>query len=95
MSSTASSSANAPSANKAKPWWRFPIVWMVISGPAAVVVAALYTAYLAVVHVDPVLDTSAGKVSTLSQAPALQARNRASQTGAEHARSGSQEPADR
>jgi len=30
------------------PWWRFPIVWMALGGPAAVVVASLATAVLAV-----------------------------------------------
>lgn len=94
MSSTASSSAVSQT-DKTRPWWRYPIVWMVISGPAVVVVAALYTAHLAIANVDPVLDTSAGKVGTPSQAPAIQGRNRAAQTGAEHEASSSRAPADR
>ena len=40
----------------AKPWWRYGFVWLVISGPAVVVVAALVTAWIAVVYQDPVLD---------------------------------------
>lgn len=93
MSVTVSSSVSH--ADKGKPWWRYPIVWMVFAGPAAVVVASLYTAHLAIAHVDPVLDTSAGQVTTPSQAPAVQGRNRAAQTGAEQAKQTSQAPADR
>lgn len=72
---------------QSKPWWRYPIVWMVVGGPAAVVVASLFTASLAIKHVDPVLDTSVGQVSTPSEAPAIQARN--------HSAEQSREPADR
>lgn len=39
-----------------QPWWKFGHVWLVISGPAAVVVAGFITLYLAMTHVDPVLD---------------------------------------
>lgn len=39
----------------ALPWWRYPHVWLVIAGPALVVVAALVTAWIAVRHPDPVL----------------------------------------
>lgn len=85
MSSIASSSSSSPvsQADKNRPWWRYPIVWMVIGGPAAVVVACIYTIHLALANVDPVLDTSVGKVGTPSLAPANQGRNRAAQTGAE------------
>lgn len=80
--------SNTPQhAEQGKSWWRYPIVWLVVGGPAAVVAASLYTASLAIKHVDPVLDTSVGQVHTPSQAPALHARNHA----AEQAR----EPADR
>lgn len=37
-------------------WWRVPHMWMVVGGPAAVVVASLITAFIAVKHADPVLD---------------------------------------
>jgi hypothetical protein len=40
----------------ARPWWRYGFVWLVISGPAVVVVAALVTAWIAIVYQDPVLD---------------------------------------
>jgi hypothetical protein len=61
--------------DQSKPWWRYPIVWMVVGGPAVVVVASFITAALAIKHVDPVLDTSAGRVKAPSEAPAVQARN--------------------
>lgn len=40
-----------------RPWWREPMVWIVIGGPAVVVVAAIATAVIAVRNQDPVLDT--------------------------------------
>ena len=70
-----------------RPWWRFPHVWMVISGPAIVVVASFITFYLAAVGQDPIVDedyyrkgleinkTLGDKPSSL--APAVQARNHA------------------
>lgn len=76
-----SSSAGNP------PWWKLPIVWMVIAGPACVVVASLFTVGIAIKHVDPVLDTSKGHVRSSVEEPAVQARN--------HAASPSQQPADR
>ena len=75
----------SPSA--AKPWWKYGMVWMIISGPAVVVVAAFATLYLAITIPDPVLPTEAmnpriaienqGKLEA-AMAPALQARNHAS-----------------
>ena len=71
----------------ARPWRRFPHVWMVISGPAIVVVASFITFYLAAVGQDPIVDedyyrkgleinkTLGDKPSSL--APAVQARNHA------------------
>lgn len=37
-------------------WWRVPHMWLVVGGPAAVVVASLITAFIAVKNADPVLD---------------------------------------
>ena len=39
----------------AEPWWKFGHVWLVISGPAIVVVAGFVTLYLAVTRPDPVV----------------------------------------
>ena len=37
------------------PWWRFPLLWMVLGGPAVVVVASFVTLWLAVRTPDPVV----------------------------------------
>ena len=65
------------------PWWRLPIVWMVIGGPAAVVVASIFTAGIAIKNVDPVLDTSKGQVKSVNDMPAIQARNHAANADAQ------------
>lgn len=57
------------------PWYRLPIVWMVIGGPAAVVVASFATLALAILNPDPVLKTSQQASGAMS--PAVQARNHA------------------
>ena len=70
---------------KSRSWWHFPHVWLVVAGPAIVVVASLVTFYLAAKSADPVLSTAshAQSASTLASepgitmAPALQARNHA------------------
>lgn len=74
-------------ADSAAPWWKFGYVWMVLAGPAIVVVASFVTLYLAVTRADPVVDedyyrkglqinqTLADNPTSL--APALQARNHA------------------
>lgn len=59
------------------PWWKFAHVWMVIAGPVLVVIAAVFTAYLAMSAPDPVLTRDSDRANL---APALQARNHA-QTG--------------
>ena len=40
---------------KREPWWRFPLVWMVVAGPAVVVVAGFVTLWLALRTPDPVV----------------------------------------
>ena len=68
------------------PWWKFGHVWMILAGPAIVVLASFFTFYLAVTRPDPVLsedyyrqgveiNKSLGNDASL--APALQARNHA------------------
>jgi len=42
-------------ATTSPPWWRFPLLWMVIAGPALVVVASFVTLWLALRTPDPVL----------------------------------------
>ena len=69
------------------PWWKFPLVWMVIAGPAIVVVAGFVTLWLALRTPDPLVagdyyrqgleinKTLAAKDKTLM--PAVQGRNHA------------------
>lgn len=69
------------------PWWRFGHVWLVISGPAIVVVAAFVTLYLAIRMPDPVVAedyyrqgieiNKTLEAGDASLAPAVQARNHA------------------
>lgn len=39
-----------------RPWFREPLVWMVIGGPLLVVIASIVTVTLAIQNPDPVLD---------------------------------------
>lgn len=76
-----------PATDQAKPWWKYGHVWMVLGGPLIVIVASMFTLYLAVSRPDPVTDanyyqkglelnkTLGGSPS--SAAPAMQARNHA------------------
>lgn len=52
-------------------WWRHGMVWLVICGPVAVVIAGIATLIIAIANPDPVLPTSA------ATPPAVQARNHA------------------
>lgn len=73
---------------KTGPWWTFGHVWLVVAGPALVVVASFITFYLAYSGMDTVVDENyyqkgveinrtlmGDKPSSL--APAQQARNHA------------------
>lgn len=57
------------------PWYRLPVVWMVIGGPAAVVVAGFATLAIALANPDPVI--SAPKATSSAELPAVQGRNHA------------------
>lgn len=63
----------------AQPWWRFGMVWLVLAGPAAVVVACLVTVKIAITNVDPVIQEppAAAQGSNPSLMPAVKARNHA------------------
>ena len=70
--------AQPPAENPSPAWWRLPIVWMVIGGPAVVVLASFVTLALAIRYPDPVLtETAAAAPSKRSELPAMQARNHA------------------
>jgi hypothetical protein len=47
----------ATQAEAAAPWWRFPIMWLVVGGPASVIVACGITIACVLGHPDPVLNT--------------------------------------
>lgn len=82
MTSDKSSEAN-------RSWWQFGHVWLIVAGPAIVVVASFFTLYLAITRPDQIVTESheleRRPVSTTvdraaldaSLAPALQARNHA------------------
>jgi hypothetical protein len=70
----------------AAPWWRFGHVWLVIAGPALVVLAGFYTLYLALSSPNEIVGQAdearyvrdAGRtVQSSGSAPAMQARNHA------------------
>ena len=74
------STANTPD-HVAQPWWKFGHVWMVIAGPAVVVVASFITLYLALSSPNTVIETGSvaqsQKGAGASLAPAMTARNHA------------------
>ncbi len=67
------------------PWWKQPMCWVVIGGPASVVVASLATAVIAWKHIDPIIQEDRSGASSVqlegppgsSTGPALQGRNHA------------------
>lgn len=83
--SVAAAPAAAPAASA--PWWKFGHVWLVISGPAIVVVAGFTTLWIALAIPDPVVaedyyqqGIEINKMledSASSLAPAMKARNHA------------------
>lgn len=68
--------ANRRPEDSPSPWWRHPMMWLVVGGPLIVVVAALTTSVIAIRGADPVLPTE-DAVKARSVAPAIQARNHA------------------
>lgn len=62
----------------ATPWWHEKMMWLVVGGPATVVVAALATAVIAVRHADTLVPMDAPVTTAAgSLTPAVQARNHA------------------
>jgi uncharacterized protein len=72
-----------------RPWWREPMVCLVIAGPAVVVVASFVTLGLALHFPDPPLKPAAlaqarsaeDEASSAAQLPAVTARNHAATAG--------------
>lgn len=82
------SSPSIAAAPVTAPWWKFGHVWLVISGPAIVVVAGFVTLWLAVSSPDPVvaedyyqqgieINKTLGDKARSSMAPAVKGRNHA------------------
>ncbi|WP_353093802.1 hypothetical protein [Methylibium sp.] len=71
-----------PAPEPPRPWWREPMLWLVLGGPLAVVVAGIVTAVIAVRGSDPVLSRSSEPLG--SDTPAVQARNHAATPRPEH-----------
>jgi hypothetical protein len=67
---------NKASAEAGTPWWRHGIMWLVVGGPATVVVAGIVTAVIAVNGADIVIDDNAPSRNG-ADAPAVKARNHA------------------
>lgn len=66
------------------PWWRVRMMWLVVGGPLAVVVAALVTAVIAIRGADVVIGSGAApqsqqpaEDSSGDMRPAIEARNKA------------------
>ncbi len=55
-----------------RPWWRYGMVWLVISGPLVVVVAGIVTAVIAFKGADPVVRSNHPAVRAQGQSIALE-----------------------
>lgn len=64
----------------AAPWWRVGMMWLVLGGPASVVVAGIATVFIAATVSDEVLPTGAA-ARKATAVPAVQARNHAATGG--------------
>ncbi|MFG6449458.1 hypothetical protein ACG0Z6_14615 [Roseateles sp. BYS180W] len=58
-------------------WWRERWMWLVVGGPAVVVVAGFATLGLAIVYPDPVVQGTRVGADEVSAQPAMKARNHA------------------
>lgn len=77
---------------KSQPWWKYGHVWLLISGPAAVVVAGVITAWIALASPDPVVagdyyrkgqEMNKELARQRALAPAMQGRNHAATSTAD------------
>ena len=73
-------------ATDSKPWWQYGHVWLIIAGPAAVIVAGFITLGIAIGTPDPVIaddyynpgldiNKTLAAEKDLHLAPAIQSRN--------------------
>ena len=70
-----------------KAWWRFPMMWLIVGGPAVVVVASMLTLALAIHYPEVIIDehvpatTAASQQDSAAMLPAIKARNHAATSG--------------
>lgn len=70
-----------------KSWWQHPIMWLVVGGPAVVVVASMLTVALAIRYPETIIDdrahmaVAASKQDSAAMMPAIKARNHATTSG--------------
>lgn len=71
--------ASASPAFVVRPWWREPMLWLVLGGPLIVVVAAIVTGVIAWHGADPVVTDVPAQVMRAdpSTEPAVKGRNHA------------------
>lgn len=79
-----------PSVPASAPWWRHGLVWLVLSGPIAVVIASAFTFWLAAHGADVLAVDAPAKAPVQRQGPhdrallpALQGRNHAATPAAD------------
>ena len=51
------------------PWWRYRIMWLVVGGPALVVIAGFFTLYLAIANPDYLYTDEQRHAATGGMAP--------------------------
>lgn len=64
-----------------RPWWREPMMYLVVGGPLTVVVASFFTLALALRHPDPPVQTRQVAADDAAEQPAITARNHAATGG--------------
>lgn len=74
--------------NEAKiAWWKHPIMWLVVGGPAVVVIASILTLALAIRYPETLIEEraptvlAASKQDSAAMMPAIKARNHVTTSG--------------
>jgi hypothetical protein len=68
-------------AEKTTSAWREPMVWLVVAGPVAVILASIVTVTLCIRYPDPPLVLQPSSSQAADDVPALTARNHAATAG--------------
>ncbi|QEI05368.1 hypothetical protein FXN63_05560 [Pigmentiphaga aceris] len=61
-------SSSSPAETLSAGWWRTPWMWLVVGGPAVVIVASFITLAIAIAGADPVVGGSSVQPAHLRQA---------------------------